>query len=295
MTKKEIQKAWLEEKSLNPEGAPLKDRTFYNHIAAIREKYGVTIVNDEDGKPFHISNEDKVISRTLSDLLLKKLTNEYNLGKRILFEDDLTANRDKTDTDIMKIAEAMSMNHKIQFKHRRFGDKDQVGEIRTVHPYFIRMNDLTVYLVGYCEEHKEVRTFGVDERITSEITILEDYFKFPDCFDPNTYFETAVGVIRETPEEKPSLIRLLASPREAEYLRSKKFHSSQKEIATLPKTGYVVFEYRLSPTIEFYRKLFSYAGSLSVISPYEVVQNAMDKLQLMYNQHQANWYRMLSR
>ncbi len=293
MTKKEIQKAWLHEKAMNPDGSPLKDRTFYNHIIAIKERYGVTIVNDGEGKPFYISNEDKAISRTVSGLLLKRLSNEFNLGDRILFEDDLTANRDSIDTNIMIIANAMSRNQTIQFRHRRFGDKKKEGETRTVRPYFLRMNDSTAYLVGYCLEHKEVRTFGIDERITSEITILEDVFSIPDSFDPKTYFDNAVGVIRETPKEKPCQIRLLATPREAEYLRSKKFHSSQKEIATLPKTGHVIFEYRLSPTIEFYRKLFSYAGSLSVISPYEVVQNAMDKLHMMYNQHQATWYQML--
>ena len=293
MTKQEIQKAWKEEKTLNPNGEALSNRTFYNHINAIREKYGVEIVHGE-GKEFQLRNDGKTISRTISDLLLKKITKEYNLEGRILYEDDLFENRDRIDSNIIKIAEAMSSNRIIQFKHRRFGEKNQEGSVRTVYPFCLRMMNQLPYLVGYCEEHKEIRTFAVDERITSDITVLRGQFRYPKDFNPETYFETAVGVIPETKKEKPCRILLTATPRGAEYLRSKKFHKSQKELQTL-STNYVVFEYKLAPTIEFYKKLFSYGGSLTVFEPFDVLVEAMNLLEQMYSQHERICQQLLHR
>lgn len=291
MTKKEIQQAWTEEQKLNPDHEVLSDRTFYNHIDAIREKYGVEIVHGQ-GKKFQIKNEGKTISRTITDLLLKKITQEYNLGSRILLEEDLFENRDRIDFNIMKIAEAMSSNQIIRFKHRRFGDKNPEGSLRTVYPFCIRITNQIPYLVGFCEEHKEIRTFAVDERITSDIIILKDTFRYPEDFNANHYFETAVGVIPETKKEKPCIIIMKATRTCAEYLRSKKFHKSQKELKTTDR-GDVYFEYRLAPTIEFYKKLLSYGTSLIVVEPYEVIVETMHLLNVMYSLHDRSRQQLL--
>ncbi len=73
------------------------------------------------------------------------------------------------------------------------------------------------YIVAYSMDADALRTYAMD-RITS-MEMTEDTFRMPEGFNVDRLFENSYGIY--LPEgEKPVLVRLKATKREAAYLLS---------------------------------------------------------------------------
>lgn len=284
----EIFRAYEEDRNINPEGRAFVRKTFYNHRDALEEIFAVRLLKDPLGR-YYLSESGKEVSRRLSDLHIRRITNEYStIAGRIWYQQDRRAplGREREPEKVRQLCEAMSGNRKVSFQYKKKNGTEY--EPRKVRPYFLRMDEQRSYLVGYCEKGRGVRTFCIDQRLRhGSIKILEETFSFPDpaapyCTSPDEYFKDAPGVVTASKECPPCDIIIRVTVSEAENLRAVHLFEPQEEL-----TGYrgphgeVEFRYHLAPTTEFFQRLFWHLESAVVIDPLPVVDKAREYLKMM--------------
>lgn len=92
---------------------------------------------------------------------------------------------------------------------------------RTVHPYRLRHVEDTLYLIGYCDLRKGVRTFAVDRIKT--VSLTDDGFQIPEGFDVPAFLRDSFGIYQGSPVRVK--IRFFESV--AGYIRERIWHPSQ--------------------------------------------------------------------
>jgi predicted DNA-binding transcriptional regulator YafY len=97
----------------------------------------------------------------------------------------------------------------------------QAESRRVVHPYVLRHVEDTLYLIGWCELRKEIRTFAVDRIRSAEAS--EQRFALPAAFDLAAFLQDSFGIYRGDPVRVK--IRFLNSV--AGYIRERVWHPSQ--------------------------------------------------------------------
>ena len=68
---------------------------------------------------------------------------------------------------------------------------------RTVHPYRLRHVEDTLYLIGYCDLRKGVRTFAVDRIKT--VSLTENGFQIPEGFDVPAFLRDSFSIYQGSP------------------------------------------------------------------------------------------------
>ena len=105
-----------------------------------------------------------------------------------------------------------------------------------------------------------------------------DSFKMPKGFDVDALFRDSYGIY--LPEnEKPVLVKLKATEREAAYLQDLPLHPSQVSL------GNGIFALRVIPNPNFIMELCSRADRLEVLEPLELrkaVQKALNNAIQLY-------------
>lgn len=93
-----------------------------------------------------------------------------------------------------------------------------------LHPYLLKEFQNRWYIIGYSENHKEVRTFGLD-RIMEPYLIDEKFYLTPD-FDAEKHFKNTYGVYPLT--QKIEKVIFDTSTILSDYLIAQPIHESQK-------------------------------------------------------------------
>lgn len=153
----------------------------------------------------------------------------------------------------------------ISFIHYSYSKKSFKANI--IHPYLMKESNKRWYLVGYSEEHKEVRYFGLD-RIYDPIQLDKDFIE-NTTGDLRALFDNKIGLnnlndeVVETPEE----IKVWVSKTMANYIKSMPIHKSQKHIEY---GGYGEIEVTLNlvPTYELIALILSYGKHMELLSPH---------------------------
>lgn len=260
---KDIEDAWMDAKDINPVEEPLHRRTFYHHIDAIRERFGLCIYQDKKDKKYKVDDSHKEL---LSNLALNSYLNRYNgLKQRVLTEDEPQASSDI----LRKVFKAMHEGKKIGLHYRKYYD-DTVAKVRVLEPYCLKMFKRRWYLLA--KESENMKTFALDDR-TESVEELQESFEFPKDFNAEAYFRDAYGVTTG----KPQTVKIKAYERETSYLRSDPIHHSQKEIET--GNGYAVFSYYLyAKAPEFIHTILSHGSSIEVLEPASLRKALISKI-----------------
>ena len=132
----------------------------------------------------------------------------------------------------------------------------------TIHPYMIKEFDNKWYIMGYSENHKLLRTFGLDR--VFDPFILKKPFVSPDpqSLAVNTHDYYGVFPI---PQQKMQKIKIEASALATEYFQAYPIHESQK--VKKDPDGFSTISFHLIPTIELTRLFLSYGRHVKIISP----------------------------
>ena len=136
------------------------------------------------------------------------------------------------------------------------------------HPVLLKEFQNKWYLVAYSEQHKCLRTFGLD-RISDPLMLKKEFHDTSDEIIDN-YFSDIYGVY-PLPKAVKQKITFLAGPFIAEYIKANPIHTSQ----TIQKTGEhggVFFELELIPSQELINFFVQFGPDLVVLSP-ELVHN----------------------
>ena len=265
-TKQDICEAWQDD-PLNPDNQEMPDRTFYNHLKAIKEIFGITIARSGTDKKFRIVNETmpdeemdvnavRMQESLLQAIAINQSYNSFPQTKgRVLTEE----NTFLYESTLPKIFRAMDKNRKIRIRYRKFGDTET--SVRTVSPYCIREYKHNWYLLAK-DEAGQLKTFSADASRMRNVSVLEERFDYPADFNAEDHFYSAIGVRTGTPEE----IVLKAYGQEADYLWTFPIHHSQMLRAR--GNGYAVFYLDAAPdTPELLQELLSRGDRVEVLRP----------------------------
>lgn len=143
-----------------------------------------------------------------------------SLDSMISVRADAPKDLDEHKEIIRTLMEAIGEEMKVRMRY--YSVHSQKRKDYKMHPYRLMYYRGGMYLFGYVEEYKEIRTFAI-ERIES-IEKLRDKFDRPPDFSVEKYLESSFGVIREDPYD----VEIVFGPDISEYVRSRVWHPSQK-------------------------------------------------------------------
>lgn len=274
ITLEEINKRWM--RSQLSEGTSLPHRTFHNWRNAIEQVFDINIECDRKaGYYYYIENADDmekggIRSWLLNTFAVNNLINEsHHLKRRILFEEIPSGKRYLTP-----VIEAMRDGLEIELVHQSYWyDKPSVY---TVQPYCIKVFRQRWYVIGFCKERNDMRTFSLDR--IQQLTTLDNHFTYPKNFDPDTYFADYFGIITDD-EIDVEPVRIKVFGKQRLYVRALPLHHSQKE-AEITDT-YSVFEYHIKPTLDFEQEILSRGTDMEVLAPLWLRENIAETIHKM--------------
>ena len=272
---KQINEEWKKNAALSG-GQDLSRFSFMKYRKAIRQYFGLDIYC-EDNK-YYVAAPDQPSATMLTlmeKLAVDNMLQEFaNLKGRIVYEPDLRVakGRLKEEEKLRKVADAMAHGRKLKIIYKPFGREE---EIRTVHPYCVKMHQQRMYLISRAEERSALRTYCLDDRMLS-VDFAPGKFSLPKDFDAEEYFRTAYGVVPQTEEIRPQKILLRADPTEACYLKAVRLHTSQK--IEEDTDSYTIFSYYLAPTKDFIEEIIKRRGRLTIVEPLGLAKKLLDQL-----------------
>lgn len=160
------------------------------------------------------------------------------------------------------ILNAIKDRRVLSFQYHRFG----AGKTHqhTLHPYHLKEYRNRWYLIGYQNELKTIRTYGLDRILEVKEEPLIDFFD--TGFNPAEYFQSTVGII--APHEKPQHIVLKFSAKQGKYILTQPIHMSQEVIED--NTEHITVCLDVTPTYELYSLILGWGAQVEVLEPLEM-------------------------
>ncbi|MFQ3548601.1 MAG: WYL domain-containing transcriptional regulator [Armatimonadota bacterium] len=162
-------------------------------------------------------------------------------------------------SEIFKIINDSLIYGRVLKAHYR-SRKDKLIKEYTLFPYAVTFRMHSYYLIAYCKEHEEVRTF----RISRFISLAETNEKFekPDNFSVEQYFKFSWGVYTGA---KPVTARIKFDAEVADLICESKRSSTQ---VLFPQTdGSVIYQVSVCDIEELGRWVMSYGKYAEVLEP----------------------------
>lgn len=264
---RDIDRRWMNETELNPDGEPLSRRTFQQHKEAINESgLGVEIVCFHNQYSVQTDDSNPTgawLWQTMS--LRRMLAESKTLNDRIIVEEVPSSDR-----WIQPIMKAIRENRRLRINYHPFGR--EVFEM-VISPYFVQMSDRRWYLFGLRDEEETLKAYALDRMETCETT--EETFVFPEDFSATEYLEKhGIGCYEKIPETE---VVVRAYGRQADLLRTLPLHASQQETKT--EKNKVEFTYILKPTTRFFGDILARGKYVKVLSPERVRRHLKETLE----------------
>ena len=171
------------------------------------------------------------------------------------------------------ILEAIQSKKKVWFIYTSF--IKGAGKPRKVSPLFLKEYRNRWYLISYDPSQQDIRTYALDRM--EEPKILEEHQETPKEFDPETYFQNAMGITSYKGDAHTIVLKVQEVA--AKYLKSQPIHHSQKIIKEAQDGTY--FELKLLLSEELIRTLLSYGGEIQVVKPEELKSLVIDRIYSM--------------
>lgn len=160
-----------------------------------------------------------------------------------------------------------SIRNKIPVSFIHYSYDKKLFKSIIIHPYLIKESNKRWYLVGYSEEHNELRYFGLD-RIYDPILIDKKFIENRDE-DIRSLFDNKIGLTNiKTDKEtvEPEKIKLWVSNKMANYIKSMPLHKSQT-YREYDGEGEIIVTILVVPTTELISLIMSYSEHMTLISP----------------------------
>jgi len=249
-------------------------RSFCNHREAIDKIFGIRIdCNRSTNRYFIDSSSDVSDEESATGWLINTFTvnnllaqSKDRLSGRVSVEDIPSGHRYLTE-----VMEAMEDNHILEIVYLKYHSTEP--EQLTIHPYAVKEAARRWYLVGYCEERKGMRVYGMD-RIQNMVR-TDKTFKMPHNFDVDALFATSYGVY--LPEDgKSEEIVFRAGAKESKFLTDLPFHESQKVVR---KEGdSTVFSIRVCPNESLIMDILQRGDKIEILSPQKLRDTIKEEL-----------------
>ena len=279
LTYAEIERRWCSRYGT----ATYPRRSFNNHRESIADVFGIEIECDRSTNTYYIDAGESAVDKRQS---VEWLVNTFTVNSLLTLGKERLSGRVSVE-DIPSggkwltvVMEAMLQDRVLEIHYRKYLSSGT--DFRHVHPYAVKEFAKRWYVVGYCEELSEIRVYSMDRIM--DLKAGEGKFSLPKDFDVDRFFADSYGIY--PPEgEKPVLVRLKATRREAAYLKDLPLHPSQ--IVEKEEGDSVWFALRLIPNPNFIMELCRHGAALEVLSPQslrEEVASSLEKALSLYRE-----------
>ena len=256
-------------------GADYPRRSFNNHREAIAEVFGIEIVCNRSTNRYYIdAGESAVDKRESVDWLINTFTvnSLLSLGKERLSGRVSVEDIPSGQKFLLPVMQAMLDNVVVELKYRKYMSEEE--EVRHVLPYAVKEHAKRWYVVGQSKEAGAIRVYAMDRILSIEPT--EEKFLLPKGFKVDELFEASYGIYPPE-DEPPVLVTVLATAREAAYLKDLPIHPSQVFLGE-EKDGRSRFAFRVIPNPDLVMELCKRGSRLEVVSPEPLRRQVRDEL-----------------
>ena len=169
---------------------------------------------------------------------------------------------------LIPVMQAMLDNAVLHILYKKYQSTET--DRRTIHPYAVKEFEKRWYIVAFSEEAGQLRTYAMD-RIQS-VERAETTFTLPKGFNVDELFQASYGIYLPEEGQKPVLVRIRATEREAAYLRDLPLHPSQ---TALPGNEFAL---RVIPNPGFIMELLRHGNRLEVLEPESLRKTVQEEL-----------------
>jgi len=159
------------------------------------------------------------------------------------------------------LIKVISSKQVIKISYQKF-NKEEASEY-TLHPYLLKEFKNLWYVIGYAEERKEMRTFGID-RVNS-IEVLDEIYLTANMvhFEPDQFFKHCYGVTSKN--EEPQEILLSFDSLTANYVKASPIHHTQKVVFENEKESHISIS--VVNNFEIKSWILGFGAGVSVLKP----------------------------
>ncbi|HNZ42298.1 MAG TPA: WYL domain-containing protein [Bacteroidales bacterium] len=204
------------------------------------------------------------------------------IGKKQRYIQTDTNQRQKGFENFERLFHAISNKIPVCFVHYSY-NKRCFNSVVT-HPFLLKEFQNRWYLVAYSEQHKCLRTFGLD-RIRDPL-LLDKPFHHVDDKVVDAYFVHIYGTYPWTGCKRQKIF-FYASALMSEYIRANPVHESQKEHEIQPDGG-VIFVVELIPSQELVNFFKQFSPDVVVLKPAEMVNAVESALKTAFFRYRKN-------
>lgn len=255
----------------NRYGVAYPRRSFLNHRAAVEEVFGIVITCDRSTNRYRIDqSESAVDKREAVEYLINTFTvnslltlGRERLSGRVSVEDVPSGQK-----FLIPVMQAMLDNAVLHILYKKYQSTET--DRRTIHPYAVKEFEKRWYIVAFSEEAGQLRTYAMD-RIQS-VERAETTFTLPKGFNVDELFQASYGIYLPEEGQKPVLVKIRATEREAAYLRDLPLHPSQ---TALPGNEFAL---RVIPNPGFIMELLRHGNRLEVLEPESLRKTVQEEL-----------------
>ena len=255
----------------NRYGVAYPRRSFLNHRAAVEEVFGIVITCDRSTNRYRIDqSESAVDKREAVEYLINTFTvnSLLTLGKERLSGRVSVEDVPSGQKFLIPVMQAMLDNAVLHILYKKYQSTET--DRRTIHPYAVKEFEKRWYIVAFSEEAGQLRTYAMD-RIQS-VERAESTFTLPKGFNVDELFQASYGIYLPEEGQKPVLVKIRATEREAAYLRDLPLHPSQ---TALPGNEFAL---RVIPNPGFIMELLRHGNRLEVLEPESLRKTVQEEL-----------------
>lgn len=263
--------AQLQDKWEQRYNAPYARRSFLNHRSAVEQVFGIVITCDRTTNRYRIDqSESAVDKREAVEYLINTFTvnSLLTLGKERLSGRVAVEDVPSGQKFLIPVMQAMLDNAVLTLHYKKYQSTET--DLRTVYPYAVKEFEKRWYMVAYSVEAAALRTYAMDRIVSVERT--GSSFTLPRGFNVEEVFEASYGIYLPEEGQKPVLVKIKATEREAAYLMDLPLHPSQTR---LPGN---VFALRVIPNPGFVMELLRHGNRLEVLEPQSLRQTIQEEL-----------------
>lgn len=152
----------------------------------------------------------------------------------------------------------------ITFKYRSISRSEYKDH--TFNPYQVICRGGDWYVVGFCHNHIQTRTYSLARM--KDLAVTDVSFDIPEDFNVNNYRDLTFGVF--TSKEKPVKVHLHFDTSLSNYVLERKWHETQEIVQN--DDGSVELEFMSNQFMEILRLALRFGSSVKIVEPPELVQ-----------------------
>lgn len=203
---KDISHAWSQSSLNDLRGTPLPRRTFYNHIAAIKEMFDIDIVCQRHGDYNYVLQG--VDGRELSEpqlQLLRQIRLNNAMATNPILNKRIVLDKSMVYRHLNPLLEAMEESRCVKLMFRRPEEREIVRIEYIFEPYFIKQFKSDWFVVGRAVKQNTIRIFCF--RHLYAIEPLDMTYSYPEEFQIDRFMDEVAdrGVREEHPVDDRDL------------------------------------------------------------------------------------------